>query len=603
MSLALRILLSLKPLLANRYAVFLLFLLGYTSLMELQGGFPSLLPAWRLEIPLLLYLYFFGNLITRKSRLQPVLVALPIVLLYAVFDFYHLQLGRLPRLVELTELPELLAVMPPWLKVLLLLGYGLPLLFFLQAVRWRALLPMAAGSLPLLALLVAVKSYPDAFMVAFEKTQKEIVFYSDVMSAANNGRISMTLYNKARRKSVLAKTARYRDNPIYLLEMDKVVEKVKARRERRNVHLVVLESFLDPELLLGARFSRRPAHPEFEKLFKRKGSLSISPVFGGSTAQAEFELLCGVPALRELSGVEFNVFTGARTPCLPNLLSEGGYHTMASNGFRPDFFNSTNAYEGIGFARAYYPSEYAPARETYLSRGDVSGEDYMFDGELLRQNLEFVSAWLAEHPEEPIFNYVLTMYGHTPNEINTEKRPPVVQVSGDAPEDKQLQRAVNQYYYRTEAIAAFVRDLVRIDPKSLIILVSDHLPPLKNGPYTYRDYNYLGRKEGYLNLNRIFFVENGRSVEYNTIHHYEVPGIILDYVTRSEKKGRRGEGFFAGRLRRFDLATYHQAYLTIMAQAMNIKKILPEASAGPAAGGETVPAGAEICPAPPPEAF
>jgi phosphoglycerol transferase MdoB-like AlkP superfamily enzyme len=585
MTLPLHILVSLKNLLLNRYTLFLLFLFGYTRVMELYGGLPSLQPAWRLEIPLLLFLYFFGNMITRKSPMQAVIVAVPIVLCYAVFDFYNIQLGRLPRLIELTELPELLAVMPLWLKSMLIALYGISLLSFLRAVRWGAVMPMTLGLMPLAGLAVAVEAYPDAFMAAFVKTQKEIVFYSDVKSVANNGRLSMTLYNEARRKSMLEKTAHYRDNPFYLLDMDKVVSKIKGQQARRNVHLIVLESFLDPELLLAANFSRKPAHPEFEKIFKHKGGLSVSPVFGGSTAQAEFELLCGVPAMRELSGVEFNVFTGAKTPCLPNLLGEGGYHAIATNGHRPDFFNSTNAYEGIGFANAYYPSEYAPGRETYFSQGDVSVEDYMFDGDLLSQNLTFVEAWLKEHPQAPLFNYVITMYGHTPNVINTEKRPEVVQVSGNAPADEQLQRAVNQYYYRTEAIAAFVKELVRIDPKSLIILVSDHLPPLVNGPNTYRDYNYLGKMEGYLNLNRIFFVENGRSVQYNTIHHYDVPEIILGYVTHG-KKDWKSVGAFAAQKGPVDFAAYRRAYMTIMAQAMRVKKLLPASRHVPAAADD-----------------
>ncbi len=580
---------SLAPLLLNRYAAFFCFLAGYTIIMEQLGGFPSLLPAWRFEIPLLFYLYFFGNTITRKSRWQALIVAVPIVFAYAIFDLYRIQLGRMPRIIEIAELPELFAVMPIWLRLVFVLFYGLPPLVFLWNVRWNAVMPIALGLLPLLGLYAAVERYPAAFMATFEKTQGEIVTYSDVMSAANNGRIGMALYSEAERLNMLEKTAHYRNNPFYLLDKDRVVARVKKQRNKRNVHLIVLESFLDPELLLAARYSRKPAHPDFEEIFRHKGGLSHSPVFGGGTGQAEFELLCGVPAMRELSGVEFNVFTGAKTACLPSLLGEAGYHTMATNGYRPDFFNSTNAYEGIGFENAYYPSEYAPSRESYFFRGEVSGEDYMFDGDLLRQNLKFVTQWLKEHPHTPMFNYVLTMYGHTPNDINTEKRPKIIEVAG-GPEDEQLERAVNQYYYRTQAIAAFVKELVRIDPKSLIILVSDHLPPLVYGPNTYRDYDYLGKREEYLYLNRIFFVENGRSVEYNTIHHYEVPRIILNYVTRSSKR----------RLGTFDSAAYHKAYMTIMAQAMNIKKLLPASSPAPATG--EAPAGAEKSentPAPP----
>jgi phosphoglycerol transferase MdoB-like AlkP superfamily enzyme len=564
---------SLLPFCRSRYAIFLLFLCGYTAIMEQLGGFPSLLPAWRFEIPLLLFLYYFGNTITKESRWQPLIVAVPIVLLYAVFDLYRLQLGRMPRIVEIMELPELFAIMPLWLKAVIIGIWDIPLLLFLWNVRWKAPVPIALGLVPLLGLAAAVEYAPARFMAAFEATQKEIVHYSDVTSAGNNGRFSMALYNEAQRRVMLEKTAHYREHPFYLLDKERVVAQIKKQRQARNVHLIVLESFLDPELLLAAKFSRNPTHPDFEKLFKRKGSLSHSPVFGGATGQAEFELLCGVPALREVSGVEFNVFTGSKTACLPNMLSEAGYHTMATNGYRPDFFNSINAYEGIGFEKAYYPSEYAPAQETYLTRGDVTGEDYMFDGDLLGQNLQFVASWLKEHPHTPLFNYVLTMYGHTPNELNTAKRPEIIQVSG-GPADDHLQRAVNQHYYRTQAIAAFVKELVRVDPTSLIILVSDHLPPLEYGPLTYEAYNYLRRQEEFLYLNRIYFVENGRSVAYNTIHHYELPNIILNYASRSAK-GRNGT---------VDLPAYQKAYMTIMAQAMNIKKLLPAASPAPATG-------------------
>jgi len=166
------------------------------------------------------------------------------------------------------------------------------------------------------------------------------------------------------------------------------------------------------------------------------------------------------------------------------------------------------------------------------------------------------------------------MYGHTPNVINTERRPKVVRVYGKGHEDDQLQRSVNQYYYRTKAIADYVNELMRIDPDSLIILVSDHLPPLRYGPDTYRNLNYLGKKEGYLNLNRIFFVENGRGVRYNTIHHYDIPEIILGYVTRTEKE-RKSLRSFAASNDPDDLAARRKAYMTIMAQAMNIKKLLP----------------------------
>ncbi|MHB8811360.1 MAG: sulfatase-like hydrolase/transferase [Desulfobulbaceae bacterium] len=556
-----------------RYIGFLLFLISYTLIAECFGGLPSVLPAWRLEIPLLLYFYFYCNKITRPSRWQYLTAAMPIILTYAIFDTYHVLFGRLLRIIEVTELPEMFLVMPIHNRVLMFLAVGLPLVIFLRSVQWRRLRPLVLGAVPLVALVVAVEGFPAFVMAGFERTQKPIDWMSDANSAGFNGRISMALYNEARRISSLEKTMAYRGDSPMLSAFGDLVAKVKEVERKHNVHLIVLESFLDPSLLQGARFSRNPAHPSFEALFENKGGLSISPVFGGATAQAEFEVLCGVPAMRELSGIEFDVFTGARTLCLPNILSQAGYHTMATNAFLPDFFNSTKGYEGVGFEKIYYPSDYAPGGETYFSIGDVTREEFMFDGDLFSQNLTFVSDWLKRNPGKPMLNYIMTIYGHTPHLINLDKRPKVVEIIGTGTfRDDQLERAVNQYYYRTEVLAAYVKELMRIDPESIIILVSDHLPSLTYGPNTYKDLQYLGNTEDSVHQNRIYIVENGRAVKYDTIHHYDVPRLILNYVTQARFSQTLTLNATL-REKSIGLSSLRDQYMTIMAHAMGGRPI------------------------------
>lgn len=555
--------------LAFRLAGFLLFLVLYTLIAGYFGGLPSVLPAWRLEIPLLLYLYFYATVITRSSRWQYLTAALPIILAYAIFDIYYVLFGRLLRITEVTELPEMFMVMPAMNKILLLLLVGLPLFIFLHSVQWGRLRPLIRGAVPLLALVVAVEMFPALFMEGFERTQKPVDWKSDVKSAGRNGRISMTLYNEARRINSLEKTMAYRGNIRLISAFENVVEKVRDVERKHNVHLIVLESFLDPKLLRNARFSRSPEHPSFEALFRDNKGLSISPVFGGATAQAEFEVLCGVPAMRELSGIEFDVFTGAQTLCLPNTLSQAGYHTIATNAFSPDFFNSTNGYKGVGFEKSYYPSEYVPMAETYFSLGDVKNEAFMYDGDLFSQNLAFVSKWISQNPGKPLLNYIMTIYGHTPHLINLDKRPKIIELEGIGTyQDDQLERAVNQYYYRTEAIAAYVTELKRIDPHSIIILVSDHLPSLTYGPNTYKDLHYLGNTEDSTHMNRIYIIENARAVHYDTIHHYDVPRLILSYLTRTEF----GQTFTLSenpREKQTKPSSLREQYMTIMACAMD----------------------------------
>lgn len=557
----------LKSLTINRYAAFLLFLLGYTEILQQHGGLPSLLPAWRLEIPLLLYLYFFLNQLLRRSRLQPLVAAAPLVLFYGVFDAYYIMFGRMLRITEITELPEMFQVLPPLAIALIGALIGLPLLAFLASLELRTRrATMAMASLPLLALLLMVEMTPNFFIAAFQESQQEIVFYSDTASARNNGRLSMMLYNEARRKSCRGKIAGHQMNPASLIDFDKVVAGLKAQQKKRNIHLIVLESFLDPGLLKEARFSRNPAHPAFSKLLAKKGGISISPVFAGGTAQAEFEVLCGAPALREFSGIEFDVFTGAKTTCLPHILSQGGYETNATNSYKPDFFNSTNAYTGIGFEKRYYPQEFAAGYDTYFSTGDVTEEDYMFDGVLFSQNLEFITRRIRENPKLPIFNYVIGMYGHSPHDLNLGKRPKIIEMLGKF-RDEGLEKAVNQYYYRTEAIATFVKGLIAADPQSLIILVSDHLPSL-SGSQTYKELNYLGGTVEATFLNRIFIIENGRPVRQNTIHHFDIPRIILNYATRG-KYCQEHDCNFTTHDTPVARNAYRDDYLDIMSQAMD----------------------------------
>jgi phosphoglycerol transferase MdoB-like AlkP superfamily enzyme len=341
----------------------------------------------------------------------------------------------------------------------------------------------------------------------------------------------MVLFYEASRRVAIRQTEAWRGDGEYEEEVHAAADFIRRHGNRRNVYLVVLESFVDPTLFRGVTFSRDPRHPDFARLVGDRQGFSISPVFGGGTAQAEFEALCGVPAMEALSEIEFDDFSGHPAGCMPGILHQAGYSTYVSNVFDPDYFNSTKAYTGVGFDKLYYPKEYSRDRETYLTVGHASSQEtYLFDGDLFSQNLAFVARTLREHPGQPLFNYVLTMYGHEPHEIDTARRPLVL--SMQAPhDDRQLLRAANQYWYRTEAIAAYVRGLIALDPDSLIVLVSDHVPPLNEGMKSYRDFRYLDNIDDSIHMNRIVVVENGEVVRHKTIHHYEVPSLIYDYLT------------------------------------------------------------------------
>lgn len=555
-------------LVCNRYVVFLLTAFIYSLLVESQGGIRG---GWRfasqyLEIPILLCLYWYLNSIMRPGRWTALLAAMPILLAYVGQDMYFLLLGKIFRAVELAEVSELMRVMTLKYQMVVVGAGAVTVLAFIRVFDRHRIGLAILGIIPLVVMLTWVELWPQQFSSSFQLVSREIVSWSDVRPVEANGRFAMLLYREAQRLISLEKTSWYHDRAKYDEDAQRQASWLTQHCRKKNVHIIVMESLLDPTLFSKARFSVNPVHPKYSTLIGNAGSFSISPIFGGKTSQAEFEVLCGIPAFQELAGVEFNSFSGSAAHCLPDILSQTGYRTTVSNGFDPSFFNAVNAYKGIGFTEQFFPIEFSQNSPTYLSMGDITGEIYMFDSVLFSQNLKFVAEHLRNNPDRPLLNYVLTMYGHSPHVLNKTKRPQITKLIADL-QDPQLERVANQFFYRSEAIADYLEGLLAIDRDSLIIIVSDHLPPLQ-GLTTYRQLGYLDNRQNSFYLNRLIVVENGVVTALPTIHHYDIPQVILNYLSSGLYCRENSCNFTEESDQRDDRERLHEKYLRLMAHAI-----------------------------------
>jgi phosphoglycerol transferase MdoB-like AlkP superfamily enzyme len=547
-------------------AVSLLLLLAAMRMMEGMGGFSTgQLSQQGIEWLLLITLYTLLYALLRPRWWRGLLALLPLLLLYLVHDLFYLAFGKVFRLINIAELPELLQILPLGYALPLLALLLLPLALLLWQLNYQRPRRLLLGLLPLLLVVFTVKGAPLAFTQGFERWSAGIVTYSDARSVEQNGRLAMLAYREAQRGMANAQLGPYRDRPGYERQAGEVMALLRPHNSRRNIHLIVLESFLDPRLFTGLRFSSPPVHPEFERLFGAQLGLSRSPVFGGATAQAEFELLCGLPAFEAISSVEFNLFDGAAVYCLPGLLAGVGYRAVATNTYKPNFFNALPAYQGMGFSDSFFPQEYSGSRQSYLRLGEIGDEEYLFDKPLFEQNLTFVRQHLQQHPGQPLFNYVLTIYGHTPHLLDAVQRPEHITLDSPYPDDH-LSRVVNQFYYRSEAIAAYLKQLMALDPQSLIVLVSDHVPPLRNGPNTYNALRYLDNREGHYYYNRLAILENGVPRRYPDLHHYELMPLMLNYQSSGAYCAER-RCAFADERQREGRAAYMARYLQLLAHA------------------------------------
>ncbi len=295
----------------------------------------------------------------------------------------------------------------------------------------------------------------------------------------------------------------------------------------RNIHIVLLESFWDPNTLKKAKYKQNPLSPEFRELWKSaEYSHALVPVFGGFTANSEFEVLCGFPVVKH--SVKFERQMLNDVPCLPHILAEKGYRTIASHPNVPVFWNRVNAYQRMGF-------------QTYWSLQDFVQDDmnreFMSDSTLYRQVLEKISG--SMEAKQPVLDYIVTYFGHWNYPLN-ESRPDKISSPSKIEE---ISTYANTMYYKSRELMNFINDLRKRDPEGIIVVFGDHLPFLGE--------NFAGYVEsGLLTANRSDFsptmfktyvstpmliIDGKRGpLKVGSLPLYQVPKLLLDLLNFNE---------------------------------------------------------------------
>jgi phosphoglycerol transferase MdoB-like AlkP superfamily enzyme len=520
-------------------AIIIIFLLGYQALTNLYGGIgygwnKGKITGIPLEFFLVTSIYYALFLVLKDNRYRHFLALLPILSFYVFYDYYFMSFGKVFKFCDFSELPELIDVLPFWqiaFYVTILLHIFFILAINLTKVWYRYLLP----SFMIIAIIISISLKPLWYIEGlFNPWAKFGVTQWSDKYTAQNGYITVLLYFEAMMANSkdLAEEIYGVHAKEYEESQVKLTQFLKEKNNKRNIHVIMMESFFNPQLFAKINYNDLIYAQEFSSLINNRESSVISPVFGGFTAEAEFEVLCGAPALHKYGSIEFNSFTGENVFCIPNLLKDSGYRVVATNSYKPSFFNAINAYKGLGFGEIYFPSQYAPKSNTYLSLVDKS--DYIFDGDLFEQNLKFVKEHLDTKNHLPIFNYVLGVYGHLPFNIDEKRHPIRLKAQANKKTlNNEYQRAANQIYYRTQALAAYVEKLIKLDPDSLIIIMGDHVPKL-GGTQFYKDMGYRNNEDDNFHKPPAFYIINSEVVKKEPLHQYDMMTIMFDYLTDNQ---------------------------------------------------------------------
>ena len=192
-------------------------------------------------------------------------------------------------------------------------------------------------------------------------------------------------------------------------------------------------------------------------------SMAVSPVYGGTTPNSEFEVLTGIPIKTFPDGIipyqHYVEYITDQSRTLPRILTEKGYSATAYHNFTRRFWLRDQVYPKLGF-------------DNFVSMDDmnltIQQNDWPTDEGLYGSVLQHVS-----DGGKPQFHFIVTVQTHGPYEAD------------DA--DPRGHEGVHDYRTRLDgaarSLAIFKQQLDAKGRPYVLVLFGDHLPGLRMHQY------------------------------------------------------------------------------------------------------------------------
>lgn len=333
--------------------------------------------------------------------------------------------------------------------------------------------------------LYAYGNFSNTFMnKVFQKSGVDFVLWNQNENYASNGFVLGFISNLD--TTVMEKPKNYsKEN---MLQIANDIKKQysgnigsQKKKEKPNIIFVMSESFWDPTKVTNLSFSEDPVPNLHHYIENFPGGQTISPTFGGNTANVEFEALTSYSmSLLKPGSIPYQqVITNKKEiPSIPTALKKEGYYTSAIHSFGRTFFKRDDVYKVLGFDKFN--------AEDTMENVDIDG-DYISD---LAMSKEIIAE--LEEQKQPTFIHAVTMQNHFPF---TEGRfgENLIEISGLENEESkgELETYTEGLRRSDEALQYLIEQLDNLDRPTLLVFFGDHLPSLGTNKSFYKENGYI----------------------------------------------------------------------------------------------------------------
>lgn len=248
-----------------------------------------------------------------------------------------------------------------------------------------------------------------------------------------------------------------------------------AHRGGQGVNIIAImnESFSDLSVLGDFETSQDPL-PFWHSLAENTvRGYAYSSVFGGTTANSEFEFLTGhSTAFTPAGTVPYQMYIREETASLVSQMNTLGYTTIASHPYRANGWNRPAVYANMGFSRTLFESDFPDAERW---RGYITDQS----------NYEkLVELYEAKEPGEKLFLFNVTMQNHSGYDVPWTGLPRTAALAGSMEE---RYPSVDQYlslvYQSDRAFEYLVNYFAQVEEPTVILMFGDHQPQVSGSFY------------------------------------------------------------------------------------------------------------------------
>lgn len=197
--------------------------------------------------------------------------------------------------------------------------------------------------------------------------------------------------------------------------------------------------------------------------------LALSSVYGGGTANSEYEFLTGNSMAFVNHGISvYQLYIKAPTYSMASHLKSLGYETIATHPFHKQGWSRETVWPLLGFEKTTFLEDYPQANKI---------RDYVSDQEMFEYIID-----KFEHKKKPMFLYGVTMQNHSgyiPDDSNKEIQVSLKQYS-EYPDAELYTGLIRE---SDKALKFLIQQFEQVKEKVVIVFYGDHFPGLSKDFY------------------------------------------------------------------------------------------------------------------------